>query len=157
MKVRQKCPSQSGIASSRPRPFFAVSLGSAQCSGWDRGYLRLWHCHLASGSTCVPEVLILILNRLDTKTNKLSSLRERARKITGTGRDMQLQQLICSHQSYAHYRHPPATLDFKYWGCTESLCAGSARMCDWMRVWRGVLEEVSPPHSCRKVRQQRGN
>lgn len=68
-----------------PPPLFAVSLGSAQCSGWDRGYLRLWHCHLASGSTCVPEVLILILNRLDTKTNKLSSLQRTGQKNYGHG------------------------------------------------------------------------
>lgn len=62
-----------------------MSLRSAQCSGWDRGYLRLWHCHLASGSTCVPEVLILILNCLDTKTNKLSSLLRAGQKNYGHG------------------------------------------------------------------------
>lgn len=48
---------------------------------WD--YYKLPHCLLAQGSTCAPEVLNLILNRPDTKTNKLSSLHKTGLKNYG--------------------------------------------------------------------------
>lgn len=129
-----------------PPPLFAASLGSAQCSGWDRGYFRLWHCHLASGSTCVPEVLILILNRLDTKTNKLSSLRRTGQKNYGHGEGYAITAANLQSPTLCPLSVPPQPpLILNIGGAQRVLCARSAYTCDWMRVWRGVLEEVPPP------------
>ncbi len=77
-----KCLSEHSWLFSPPTLFRCLPLGhTVQCVR--RGYLRLWCCHLAWGSTCAPEVLILILNRLDTKTNKLSSLHQTGLKNYG--------------------------------------------------------------------------
>lgn len=105
------------------------------------GYLKLWRCHLARGSTCAPEVLILILNRLDTKTNKLSSLHQTGLKNYGQreGYAITAANLRSPKDSPPppppplppHSQWPPATLDFKYRG------AGSVCMCGHMCVWMG--------------------
>ena len=113
-------------------------LGCTVQSGrW--GYFRLCHCHLAWGSTCVPEVLILILNRLDTKTNRLSSLHQTGLRNYGHREAYAITAANLRSSKLAPFPVPPATLDFKYWGAL-CVCVGApASVCVQQRSekWLG--------------------
>lgn len=118
MKVRQNAEANAVL------PPFPLRLPVGRAVQWARrGYLRLWRCHLAWGSTCAPEVLILILNRLDTKTNKLSSLHQTGLKNYGHREGYAITAANLRSPTLAPFPVPPATLNFKYWG------AQSGRAC----------------------------
>lgn len=82
-------------------------------------YLRLWHCHLAWGSTCALEVLILILNGLDTKTNKLSSAHQAGLKNYGNGEGYAIIAANLRSQNQPHLRCPQPPLYFEYRGARD--------------------------------------
>lgn len=150
-----KCLSGRSWFFSPPTPFFFFfprCLPPARTVQWvRRGYLRLRRCHLAWGSTCAPEVLILILNRLDTKTNKLSSLHQTGLKNYGRTEGYAITAANLRSPKLAPFPVPPATLYFKYWGA-ESVC-----MCVFGLVFREGARGEAPPHSCTKVRQHQGD
>lgn len=127
---------------------FLLSPSGPYCAAGKQDYLRLWHCHFTWGSTCAPEVLILMLNRLDTKTNKLSSLHRTGLKTYGHGEGYAITAANLRSPNQPHSQCPPSTLIFKYWGAQI--------VCKCVCVCVGVLVEV-PPHSCKKVRQHQGD
>lgn len=134
-----KCISEHSCFFSPPALFCCLPLGhSVQ---WvRRGYLRAWCCHLAWGSTCAPEVLILILNRLDTKTNKLSSLHQTGLKNYGHREGYAITAANLRSPKLAPFPVPPATLDFKYWGaqCAYVCAYVCVHMCVfWWGLRRG--------------------
>lgn len=137
-------------------PFFSLSpSGPLRAVDEEGGYLRLWRCHLAWGSTCAPEVLILILNRLDTKTNKLSRLHQTSLRNDGHGEGRAITAANLWSPKLAPFPSAPSHAQFQILGSPE--CAW---LCPYVCVWTGSekgLWEKFPPPSWRKGRQHQGD
>ncbi len=95
---------------------------------------------MAKGSTCVPEVFVLILSRLDTKTNKLSSLHQTGLKNYGHGEGYAITAANLWSLKLTPFPVPPATLSLKYWGA-QSACA-CVYVCAYVCVWMGPEKEL---------------
>lgn len=63
----------------------SLSPSGPDCAVAEAGLFKAMALPFGLGSTCALEVLILILNGLDTKTNKLSSAHQAGLKNYGNG------------------------------------------------------------------------